>query len=230
MIRQPAEGRTLAELYLTAGDAYAHEVACATRLGKGRWRAASFRYVADQAQRMAAALIERGVEPGDRIGLFADHGETWFIVHAAIVCAGAVVVPRGSDITVDDCRHICEQTACRIVCVADARVAGRVREAGLVEATIVRLDLRDDSTSPDGAGASNETLGRSVAVADMLRAVPLSDAAEMVGKRVAGCGADDVAVIFTSATTGVPKGVQLTHANLMAQLGQIGSIALPVGP
>ena len=168
------------------------------------------------------------MQPGDRIGLFADHGETVYRPCRNRLRWGGGGAARG-DITADDCRHICEQTACRIVCVADARVAGRVREAGLVEANIVRRDLRDDSTSPDSAGASNETLGRSVAIADMLRAVPLSDAADMVGKRVAGCCADDVARI-TSATTGVPKGVQLTHANLMAQLGQIGSIALPVGP
>jgi fatty-acyl-CoA synthase len=149
--------------------------------------------------RQAAGLSAVGVRPGDRVGILAGNSLQWCQLTIAILKAGAVVVPLNVRLAPDEVRHIVADAGCRAV--ACDRPLSPVFDAAFPKTSghdaIVRLGLCD----ADG----------DVAVADLdgdpTQAWPAQP--------------DDPAIIaYTSGTTGLPKGVVLSHANLFAQLVQ----------
>jgi long-chain acyl-CoA synthetase len=141
----------------------------------------------DAALRVAAALQARGVRPGDRVGLVLPNVLAFPIVFYGALLAGAVVVPMNPLLKAREVQYYLEDSGARVVVTLET-TAEPVREAAGtvgVEAVVV------------GPVLPAELMG------DEPHAGPVERAD------------DDLAVIlYTSGTTGQPKGAQLTHANL----------------
>jgi acyl-CoA synthetase (AMP-forming)/AMP-acid ligase II len=167
-----------------------------------------------QARAAAKALIATGVKRGDLVAAWAPNGWRWVVMVHAVWLIGGIILPISSRLKAFEAGPILERTEATVLFTV-AECAGIHFIDGLRAAYgetfeklpalrhLVRLDL-DHTEGPDGTGfADFIESGRSVGNAT------LDQAAQAVAP-------DDICeVIFTSGTTGAPKGVQLDHGQLM---------------
>ena len=164
-----------------------------------------------RADRAAAGLIARGIRPGDRIGLLAENSVDWLTADIAVLATGAIDVPIHAPSAPAQVEYQLAHSGARGVIVSGQAQANKV--LACVErlpdleflVSFVPVDTSDKipTLTWDGliqVGAREGTFG-----------------AGLVEKREAALGRDDVAtIIYTSGTTGNPKGVMLTHGNLLS--------------
>jgi long-chain acyl-CoA synthetase len=170
----------------------------------GRYRSLSWGEAADSVSRLARGLAAVGIEPGDRVVLVSENRPEWVIADLAIMAAGAVTVPAYITNTIEDHRHILGNSAARAAIVSTASLAARLLPAaGLVPSVRTVIAMEDVGETP-----ANLDLRRW----EEVLAVPGEN-----GDRVARLTPDDTAcLIYTSGTGGVPKGVMLSHRNIIA--------------
>jgi long-chain acyl-CoA synthetase len=168
----------------------------------GRYRPLSWRDVADAVNRLARGLAALGIEPGDRVALVAENRPEWAIADLAIMSAGAITVPAYITNTVDDHRHILGDSGARVVIVSKPPLTERV-VAAAAQAPSVQTVIAIEPAA--GARPWNDVLELGASRPDD------------VADRVAAFSPDDIAcIIYTSGTGGLPKGVLLTHRNIIA--------------
>ena len=168
------------------------------------YRPLSWAEVAQAVNRLARGLVALGVEPGDRVALAAENRPEWAIADLAIMSAGAVTVPAYTTNTVDDHRHIFGNSGARIVITSKAPVSERATAAAAQVPSVQALIVMD-GPAPATAHSWDDVLA-------------LGDAREDdIAERITVLAPDDIAcIIYTSGTGGLPKGVLLTHRNILA--------------
>ena len=153
--------------------------------------------VATLSRRVSASLRGRGVRKGDRVALYAQNGAEFAVLYLGIVRAGAVVVPLNLLIHTPEILHV----------LKDAGVMGILTQESLCE----RLeDALPQLPVPPFVIALRETASPIENLAELL----LSEEGE--SDIFFDPTEDLVAILYTSGTTGFPKGAMLTHANLAA--------------
>jgi long-chain acyl-CoA synthetase len=188
--------------YLTDALRAPREHAFAERLGAPDWRFTSSTQMLERAYAIAAALREAGLTAGDRVVLMANNRVDWIAADFGILFAGCVPVPTYATIALDQLDYICADSDAKLLFVESPATAERVRAACPHAPRIVAFD----DPGPGGLGAF-EAVGAARVAADPAAASRLAD----------GIAPTDVAVlIYTSGTTGNPKGVMLTHDNLIS--------------
>jgi long-chain acyl-CoA synthetase len=175
----------------------------------GKYQALSWADAADMAARLARGLAALGIAPGDRVALVSENRPEWVIADLAIMSAGAVTVPAYVTNTVEDHRHILGNSGARAAIVSTPALAARViSAAGQVPS--VRAVIAMDGASGE-APATLDLRGW-----DDVLALGGEDR-DGIFERVAALAPDDTAcIIYTSGTGGVPKGVLLSHRNIIA--------------
>jgi len=154
-----------------------------------------------QVRQLAARLIDRGLEPGDRVAIFSTNRPEWSLTDLACATAGLVSVPLYPTSTPDQVRHIIGDSGAKLAFVAGQAELDKLAEAGLDELAAVSFDELDGVNT----------------LSAELAAAPSDQAA--VDARLASANADDLAtIIYTSGTTGDPKGVMLTHRGFTHQV------------
>lgn len=160
--------------------------------------------VAEEADRFARAFIAWGVQPGDRVSLWMGNTMDWVTVELGLIRAGAVVVPVNTGFTVSEAAFVVGQSD-SVLLVAAHQLRGRdlAREA-LEVAARDEVSVRAVVTTGEGTG---DALGL-----DQLLALASRTAPEQSQARAASLSPDDtVIMLYTSGTTGFPKGVMHSH-------------------
>jgi acyl-CoA synthetase (AMP-forming)/AMP-acid ligase II len=153
---------------------------------------------------VARSLIAGGVEPGDRLALWAPNSLAWIVAALGVLASGAWLVPLNTRLKGEEAAYILEKTDARSLFAPDGFLGTDYFGSLRAVAPHIRA-LQDRVTLPSpghyGGAAWDEFLARG-------RDVPVEDAEA----RLAAGTADDISdVIFTSGTTGNPKGVMLRH-------------------
>jgi long-chain acyl-CoA synthetase len=173
----------------------------------GKYHSLGWAEVADQIDRLARGLVALGVEPGDRVALVSENRPEWVIADLAIMSAGGVTVPAYVTNTIDDHRHILGNSGAHIAIVSTPALATRVIAAAEMVPSVravIAIEPLPEIPSTVAIQSWNEVLSRGAAQPD--------DIAE----RVAALAPETVAcVIYTSGTGGAPKGVLLSHRNIV---------------
>jgi long-chain acyl-CoA synthetase len=169
----------------------------------------------EQVQACASALLDAGIQTGDRVGLLSENRVEWLIADLAIMAAGAINVPPHAPLTARQVHFQFQETGIRWLFVSTADQLAKVRSirAELADLKGVVVFDRHPTPAPHSANAEAQSwdsfLQRGRLTLDHHRAE--------LAKRETNLGPDDLATImYTSGTTGNPKGVMLTHANLLS--------------
>jgi HIP---CoA ligase len=166
-------------------------------------RRLSFRQLLAESEEFARALIGSGLEPGDRVAIWAPNTVAWVAASFGIYAAGGVVVPVNTRFRGEEAGHVLRKSGARLLLTVtgflDVDFVGMIRDIPNLDALEEILVLEGDV--PAGATPSDAFLGRGVGVGD-----------GEIHRREAAVGPHDVSdLIFTSGTTGAPKGAMLTH-------------------
>jgi long-chain acyl-CoA synthetase len=149
---------------------------------------------------IAGGLASLGVVRGEKVGILSESRPEWVLCDVGALRAGAVVVPVYPTNSPEECAHVLGHSEARIVIVEDAAQAAklaRVRDALPVLEHVVLID-----GDP----------GDALTLAELRRR-----GAEFGAPPVPDVQPDDPAtIVYTSGTTGLPKGCVLSHANLLA--------------
>ncbi|MFV8052876.1 acyl-CoA synthetase [Mycobacterium sp. 48b] len=184
-------------MYLTQGLRRAAQIRPREESTVFRQRRRIWSETADRVARIAAGLKDIGVVPGDRVAILALNSDRYFELLYAIPWMGAVMVPINTRLAAPEIRAIVEDAGARVLFVDDAMQAHAAALAGQAS-TLESIFYLDDGATPAGMRPS-EQLVAGPAMAD------------------AGAGGDTLAGLFyTGGTTGKPKGVMLSHDNLVA--------------
>jgi len=178
----------------------------------GHWVSISSDELLARAKRIAAGLHAIGVQRGDRVALLSESRVEWTLTDAGAIFAGAIDVPIYATLTPPQVRYILNDSGAGVLFVENRQKFDELKEA-LGECPEVKHVIFFD---PDG-----------VTPADGLTLAQLEENGRELERREPGRIArlsaqikpDDLAtIIYTSGTTGEPKGVMLTHANLVSNL------------
>ncbi len=175
----------------------------------GRYEPRSWRAAAEEVTALARGLKALGIKPGERVGLVSENRPRWMIADFAIMAAGAITVPAYVTNTVDDHRHVLANSGVRAVIVSTSALAHRVIPAADQVTTLENIITMEPIVTGQVSHAEihtwNEVVERGKSVPDDIAAT------------AARIGRDDTAcLIYTSGTGGVPRGVMLSHANILA--------------
>jgi long-chain acyl-CoA synthetase len=173
-----------------------------------KYQQLSWAEAADAVSRLARGLAALGIEPGDRVALVSENRPEWVIADLAIMGAGAVTVPAYVTNTVEDHRHILGNSGARAAIVSTATLAARVISAA-EQVPSVRAVVAMEPVSEPGSSIDHRAWDAVLALG--------SEDRDDIADRIAALAPDDTAcIIYTSGTGGLPKGVLLSHRNIIA--------------
>ena len=158
----------------------------------------------EHSRELALGLAALGIERGDVVSVLCATSAQWTLCELGAVCAGAVVAPIYATNSPEECRHVLADSEAKLVFCEDA---GQAAKIALVRDRLPKLEhvITIDGEA-DGAQTLSDVLKRAAEVEPGI-----------VEERVQAVAPEDVAtLVYTSGTTGPPKGCMLTHANFLS--------------
>jgi long-chain acyl-CoA synthetase len=217
---------------------YPQKVASAGRRD-GKWQTWTTTELLTERDHVSAGLLHHGLHPGDCVGILAHCGSPeWLIADAAMLQVGIIPVPIHATARLDEIAHIAQDAKLRACFVSNDEMLERLEATGLKLEMVLSFEIR--SAVPGGVVPRNSVPGstapqspeRSSGVLpwNKLACEPDEHLAGKIRYYRDGIKEDDLAtLLYTSGTTGLPKGVKLSHRNITSNVKSVLAI-VPVGP
>jgi len=214
-------GGTLADVFLDSVERHGG-AAASRRRPDGSWETFDRAALADRVRALAAGLRAIGCDSREKLAILSHTRLEWALADWASLVGGHVTVTVYPTLPADQVLHILRDSEARLVFAADAE-----QLAKLVEVEAELTQLRKVVLFDPAPGQS--TGGLDIVTFDELEAAGRgSGGVARVDTEAARIRPEDIAtLIYTSGTTGTPKGVMLTHANLVANIRQCAHV-LPI--
>ena len=170
----------------------------------GEWVATSSELFYQQAHQISSGLLEMGVQPGDKIGMISSNNRTeWCIVDMGVLQLGAINVPIYPTITANDYEYILNHSESQYCFVSDKEVYDKL------------VSVKKNIKGLKGIFCFDEIEGCSHWSSLLDQGAKAKNQAEVEKLKAAVKPEDLATIIYTSGTTGVPKGVMLSHSNIV---------------
>ena len=170
----------------------------------GQWMPKSTQELQNEANIVSLGLVALGLKRDDKVAIISMNRPEWMLADFGIAQIGAVSVPMYPSITVEDYKYIFTDAGVRAVFVADQKLYDKVKEA------TVGLDIPAENifTFDKIAGARH--------FSELLEMGKKGNPADLEPLKAAVEPDNLLTLIYTSGTTGSPKGVMLTHDNILS--------------
>jgi long-chain acyl-CoA synthetase len=199
---------TLSELFLKAAGFNKRD--CLQSKVGGTYQAVSTAELVDRVRRLAKALEGLGVERGQRVALMSENGPHWPTVDFATLCIGGVVVPIYPTLLPEQASYIANDCGAEVVFAETlAHLQGFLSHSTDLPQVRHFILIKGDPPAGDP---------RVTTLADLLAGVTSVDPAEFERKARAVQPDDLATFVYTSGTTGQPKGVMLSHRNIVSNV------------
>lgn len=211
--------KTINQVFRNRVRKYQDRVAIEKKLN-GQWESASWNQYYDRARAAGLAFGEFGVAKGDRIAILSENRLEWLYTDMGALGIGCCVVPIYATLTADEVAYIVDNSGAKILVVEDGEQLAKVLQILDRCPTLRKVVIMNaaDIATPHAAVISFDDLlnsGHTIA----------ADRPDRFEALVEAVQPEDLAtIVYTSGTTGVPKGAMITHKNIMAVLLALDAI------
>ena len=200
---------TLFDMLLNSSNEYAERIAFIYSSADIEFEV-SYQKLFDDALILAKAFKSRKVGQGSKVMLLSDNRYGWIVTDFALLSLGAISVPRGSDTPTRELEFILQHADCEFLVIETEQLFRAHEEMlkGLKSLKAIFV-IEGEKTHKwfDNIYSYNDILKD--------RSISTADTEHFIAQRYAIVPEDIFTLIYTSGTTGVPKGVLLTHRNIM---------------
>lgn len=173
-------------------------------IGSKQWQETTWKAIASEVARWQVAMQKEGLKKGDRVGVMLKNSREWVVFDQAALGLGLITVPLYTDDRPDNVAYIVDQTELKLLFVDGRRQWRRLKEAGdglpSVQ-RIISISTIEEDDEPDDARL--ESLNHWL----------FGLSGELITEE--GSGDELATIVYTSGTTGRPKGVMLSHTNIL---------------
>jgi long-chain acyl-CoA synthetase len=171
---------------------------------ENEWISESTAEIVEQCRQISNGLYRYGIRPGDKIALVSTNRTEWTIADIGMMTVGAINVPVYPNINIDDYRYIFNHAEVKLAFVGDKTLYSKISS---IMHEIPTLERIYTFSEVNGAHHWKELL---------LAGEPYKEEIESIKSSISP---DDMAtIIYTSGTTGTPKGVMLSHNNIVSNV------------
>jgi long-chain acyl-CoA synthetase len=209
-----ATAPTMAAMASWAAETYGDHAAARFK-ADGEWRTTSYADMGAIVREIGLGLMDIGVESGDRVCLLGNTRPEWTYVDLAASSTGAIVVPIYPTNSPEECEWVAGNAGARVIVCEDGAQVAKIEEVRgrLPELeTVITIDVGD--------GASTTVLD------DLRERGRKGDPAALEQRTAAVEPGDPFTFVYTSGTTGPPKGCVLSHGNWRAVCDMIKELAV----
>jgi long-chain acyl-CoA synthetase len=206
-------GKTLCDALAATAENYGDEPAYSDRDGTDPWQTISWAQTREQALALAAGFVELGLQPGDKVALMMPNRMEHVLADFGVLHAGGVPVTFYATLAPEQIAFMAGNCEATIAVIDGANELARWQQVLSQLPSLRRVIVRDPAACPaDGPYMSWPNLA---ALGTQL----ISNDPGPVDNRIAAIKPDDpVTLLYTSGTTGNPKGVIITHANVLYEV------------
>lgn len=178
----------------------------------GRYQPVTYAQMAMRVRRLACGLIRAGVRPGERVAILMENRPEWAVIDYAVLSVGAVMVPLYCSCRPQDISYVLRDAGAIAIFTSGGKLLEHLLSVTQECPEIRRIytvEMTGDSDVPESMKLPEE-----------------GDIDEQaLQERLAGIGRDTLAtLVYTSGTTASPKGVMLTHGNILANLEAVPAV------
>ena len=177
--------------------------------GSKTWETLTYRDVAERVREVALGLRALGIERGDRVAILSENRPEWAICDLAALAAGAVSVPVYPTLPASQVAHILSDSGAKAIVAENAKQVAKVMQARESAPEMGIVIALDEDAAKDGVLSLPSVIAQGAAASFDESYEARRDSVEP---------GDLMSLVYTSGTTGNPKGAMLTHGNMAAAI------------
>ena len=206
---------TLSQLFINTIRSYPKDNLLMSKKA-GTYVSLSSREVWDRVRFLSLGLRSLGLQPRDKFIILGENCPDWVMTDFAALCAGATTVPIYPTLMPEQIKYIIDDSDAKVV-VCSTRELWRKIQMVRKDLTKVTHAILFEEGAPEGVQTLASVIEKGKGIA--------ARGEDDFEKTALGIHPDEVAsIIYTSGTTGIPKGVMLTHANIVHNIKSLRAI------